>query len=151
MKKALLPILMTSVFALTGCHGTKKVTFQEFCDEAGKTEEAPSMKSVKFSGKVDGEKVDFTYEFAKSIGGAVDSLIDVATGKYNKYETAAIALAKANLLSVYTVSEDTSLEYYIGNGFKVKSESLKVEWDKYGLFASYVKGETSVSCSYQKA
>ena len=152
MKKSILLLSMASVFALTGCHGTKKVTFKEFCDGVDKAEEAPKMKAIKLRGKVDGEKVNFTYEFASSVGGLIDAVIDLAGSKYNDNEKAALAVfSAAKHAGLYTLAENEECEYYVGNGFKVVNGKSKIEWDKYALFASAKDGETSLSASWVKA
>ena len=48
MKKKFLLLGMASVFALTGCHGTKKVEFKEFGEEVKKLADVISSKILGF-------------------------------------------------------------------------------------------------------
>lgn len=137
MKKHLFVLGMVSAFALCGCHGTKKVEFKAFCDEVNKLEEVKVL-SVKISGKYDGTKVNLTYEWPQSAGNVLDSLIDGVSGKYNEAESTAIGIATGcKTPAVYTVAEDSKVEYYVGMGFKIKGEEGSIEWAKNGLLASY--------------
>ena len=146
MKKQLFILGMASAAALTGCHGLKKVGFEDFCGKVKELKEV-SPKTVKISGKVDGDKVNFTYEIPQSIGGAVDSIIDVATGKYSEAEMKAAEYISP--IGGYTLLEDSSLTYFTGMGFKVKSDKKTVEWNGKGLTASYKDEKASLNFSWK--
>ena len=149
MKKQLFVLGMASVFALTGCYGIKKVDFEKFKEEVNKLEDE-KQKEVKIGGKLNGEKLDkFTYEIPQSAGGALDSLIDVATGKYSARQLEAIGHLES--VGSYAISSSDKLTYYTGMGFKVKSEDKTVEWNAKGLIASYKAGDTSLTFTWKKA
>ena len=148
MKKHLFILGMVSTFALTGCHGTKKVEFAKFKEEVNKLEEV-KVASVKITGKYDGTKVNLNYEWPQSAGNVLDSLIDGVTGKYNEAESAGISIAvAAKDPKGYAIIEDSSCEYYVGMGFKVKAEEGSMEWAKNGLLASYKAKTDDHSCSF---
>ena len=147
MKKQLFILGMASVFALTGCHGIKKVEYAKFCEEVKKLEDVDA-KSVTVSGKLNGDKVEkFTYEFPQSAGGVVDSILDIAGGKYSAVQLEAAGHAEG--LSAYTVTELDGYSYYTGMGFKVKNDKKTVEWNSKGLTTSYKEGETSLSFTWK--
>ena len=148
MKKQLFVLGMASVFALTGCYGTKKVEFAKFKEEVDKLESV-EVKAVKITGKYDGTKVNLTYEFAQTAGQGLDALIDGLTGKYNEAEEAGISVAvAAKTPAMYAIAEDSKCEYFVGMGFKVKGEGGAMEWAKNGLLASYKAKDDKHSCSY---
>ena len=144
MKKQFLLLGMASVFALTGCHGTKKVEFKEFGEavqEAAKQEY--TVKSVKVSGKYEDEKFKaFTVDLEKS---ETPELDDTQKKAY------ALGVTMSNVYTVYALlatgyglAGDKALEgmtFYIGNGFKLKTEKddskATAEYDKKGLLVSY--------------
>ena len=136
MKKSLFVLGMVSAFALCGCHGTKKVEFNAFCDEVNKLEEV-RVVSVKITGKYDGTKVNLTYDWPQSAGNLLDSALDSLGGKYNEAESAGIGIAtSAKTPALYTVKEAENVTYYVGGGFKIKGEDGAMEWAKNGLLAS---------------
>ena len=148
MKKQLFVLGMASVFALTGCYGTKKVEFAKFQEEVKKLESV-DVVSVKITGKYDGTKVNVTYEWPKSAGNVLDSLIDGVSGKYNEAESAGISVAvAAKDPSAYALVEDSSCEYYVGMGFKVKAKEGSMEWNGKGLLASYKAKSDDHSCNF---
>ena len=140
---------MASVFALTGCHGIKKVEYAKFDEEVKKLEDI-KMQSVKIKGEVEGDKVNFTYEIPQTAGQGLDSLIDAVGGKYSVPETKAYTVALA-LQSPKGVGEDDKTEYYVGMGFKVKSDKNSAEWSGKGVLASYKAENTKLSFSWKKA
>ena len=148
MKKQLFILGMASVFALTGCHGIKKVEYAKFKEEVNKLEEV-KVVSVKITGKYDGTKVNLTYEIPQSAGNIVDSLIDGVTGKYNEAESAGISVAMMyETPAAFTVAEDSKLTYYTGMGFKVKEDKSAVEWNGKGLLASYKAESDDHKCNF---
>ena len=148
MKKQLFVLGMASVFALSGCHGLKKVEFKAFCDEVKKLESV-EVVSVKITGKYDGTKVNLTYDWPKSAGNIFDSALDSLTGKYNEAEQAGISIAVSSKdPSMYTVAEASDTEYYTGMGFKMKSKDGQMEWTSKGLLASYKAKSDNHSCSF---
>ena len=153
MKKHLLVLGMASMLALTGCHGLSKVDYAKFKEKVDAAcEKTPEVKQVKISGKYDGEKVKVTYDIPQSAGQALDSLLDV--GKYNKYESGAIAIAMTYQTpkSCYTVSGEGAdgVTYYTGMGFKVKDEKNTLEWNGKGLLASAKGEDGSLTFSWVK-
>ena len=151
MKKSLFVLSLTSLLALTGCHGLKKVNFDEFKSGVKEAEKAPEYKAVKITGKVDGKKVNFTYEFPKSWGGLLDSALDALGDKYNEAEKAAAGYMTSNSISWYTASENEDYTYYVSYGYKVKGKDFTVEWDKYANFASYKDDKVTVNAKWVKA
>ena len=148
MKKQLFVLGMVSAFALCGCHGTKKVDFATFKDEVNKLEEV-KVVSVKITGKYDDSKVNLTYEWPQSAGQGLDALIDGVSGKYNEAESTAIGIATSyKTPAVFTVSEQSDVEYYVGMGFKLKGEEGSIEWAKNGLLASYKAKTDDHSCNF---
>ena len=149
MKKQLFVLGMASVFALSGCHGLKKVEFKAFCDEVDKLESV-EVVSVKITGKYDGTRVNLEYQWpTKSAGSLVDALVDVAADKYNEAEQAGISIAVSSKdPSMYTIAESSDYEYYTGMGFKVKSKEGQAEWNGKGLLASYKAKSDDHSCSF---
>lgn len=148
MKKQLFVLGMASVFALTGCHGIKKVEYAKFKEEVNKLEEV-KVVSVKITGKYDGTKVNLTYEIPQSAGNIVDSLIDGVTGKYNEAESAGISVAMMyETPAAFTVAEDSKLTYYTGMGFKVKEDKSAVEWNGKGLLSSYKAESDDHKCNF---
>lgn len=147
MKKQLFVLGMASVFALSGCHGIKKVEFAKFCEEVKALEEV-KVESVKISGVINDGKVKFTYEIPQNLS----SVVGAATGDYNKYELAAISVATmAQTPAMYTIAEAEGATYYTGLGFKVKMEDGKVEWNSKGLLASIEGKDIDLSFSWKKA
>lgn len=143
MKKNLFILGMASVFALTGCHGTKKVEFKEFGEEVAKlSEQKFEVEKVKVSGKYEGESFKaFTIELKSEKEPELDD-----TQKKAYF----VAEASASVVAVYTaismgyavVGEEAvkGMTFYVGNGFKIKSEKdgekSSAEYDKRGLLVS---------------
>ena len=149
MKKQLFVLGMVSTFALTGCHGLKKVEYAKFDEEVKKLEDI-KMKSVKISGNVEGDKVNFTYEIPQTAGSVLDSALDAVGGKYNAAETKAYSFALL-FQSPKGVGEDDKTEYYVGMGFKVKAEKAAMEWSGKGVLANYKDENTKLNFTWKKA
>ena len=154
MKKQLLVLGMASIFALSGCHGISKVDYAKFKEKVeAACKETPEVKQVKISGKIDGEKVKVTYDIPQTLGQSLDALGDL--GKYNKYESAAIAAAVAYKTpeSFYTLSGEGAegYTYYTGMGFKVvDKDGNKYEWNGKGLLSGLKGSDDSLSFSWVK-
>ena len=149
MKKQLFILGMASVFALTGCHGIKKVEYAKFDEETKKLEDI-KMASVKIKGNVEGDDVNFTYEIPQTAGSVLDSALDAVGGKYSVPETKAYSFALM-FQSPKGIGEDDKTEYYVGMGFKVKAEKASMEWNGKGVLASYKDENTKLNFSWKKA
>ena len=145
MKKQLFILGMASVFALTGCHGIKKVEYAEFKEAVDELTEV-KIQSVKISGKYDGTKISFTYKGLENL-----SLSDASeVAGYSEAQAAAASLADSMRTPKLFVAlgEDSDCTYYTGMGFKVKSEDGSMEWAKNGLLASYKAKSDNHDCSF---
>lgn len=129
MKKQLFVLGMTSVFALTGCHGIKKVEYAEFKEEVNKLEEV-KVSEVKISGKLDGDKVNVKWSTDTSI---VSLALD--TNHSDNEKAAYIVAMGLKTPALYAAAEADGVTYYTGMGFKMKSEDGSIEWDSKGLLA----------------
>ena len=133
MKKSLFVLGMTATFALTGCHGLKKVEFAKY-KEAVEAVEVPKVTQVKVSGKYDGKKVNYTYEIKESLLSKVFDAASLAfDGEVSDENKMAVSIALGNKTPMLVESD--KLEYYTGFGFKVKGEEGVAEWDGKGLLA----------------
>ena len=155
MKKGLFLLGMSSMLALTGCHGISKVDYAKFKEKADAAiEKAPEVKAVKISGKYDGEKVKVTYEIPQTIGAGIDSLISGLSGKYTSAESYAIGVAISYKLpsAFYTLNGEgeEGVTYFTGAGFKVKDEKRTFEWGGNALLASAKSDKASLSFSWVK-
>ena len=147
MKKQLFILGMASVFALTGCHGIKKVEYAKFDEETKKLDDI-KMKSVKIKGSVEGTDVNFTYEIPQTAGQGLDALL--GAGDYSLKETEAYTLA-LTFQSPKGIGEHDDTEYYVGMGFKVVSGKNSMEWNGKGVLASYQAENSKLSFSWKKA
>ena len=153
MKKQLFILGMTSVFALTGCHGIKKVEYAKY-KEAVQALESVKVSQVKVSGKYDGKKVNYTYEIKDSL---LSQVFDGASLAFDSdvsdENKAAVALALGN--KTPTLVESDKLTYYTGMGFKVKGEDGSFEWNGKGLLAKAESKDAdltfSLNVSWKKA
>ena len=160
MKKRFLLLGMASVFALTGCHGTKKVEFKEFGEEVKKLSEQKefSVEKVKVSGKYEGESFKaFTVELKSETAPELD---DTQKKAYVVAEaSASVAIVYTALAAGYVVVGEDAIKgmtFYVGNGFKIKSEKdgekSSAEYDKRGLLVSLKsskdKKATSISLKW---
>ena len=143
MKKQLLLLGMASVFALTGCHGTKKVSYKEFGEAVSELKDDFTAKEVKVSGKIEDQKF-------KSFTVVIDNM-EESTKDLDENQTKALAYAivtvevaelYAYLTVAYVAKGDEGLAnytLYVGNGFKVKYEdkeqkvSGRYVYEKHGL------------------
>jgi len=140
MKKNLLLLGMASVFALTGCHGTKKVEFKEFGEEVANISGDFKAEKVKVSGKVEGESFK---AYTVSMSDKNPELDDKQTKAYAVCLPSVTVAELSALLAIQgslTGLDDYS--FYVGNGFKVTYENkdskakAKYEYDKNGMLVS---------------
>ena len=152
MKKQLFVLGMASVFALTGCHGIKKVGFSEFCDEVNKLESV-RVTQVTIRGKIEEDKINLKYEISDSVlNNALNAVSTALDSSYSANEKGAISLALTyKTPSAVTLAEDSKCEYYTGMGFKVTHEKDSIEWDSKGLLASYQSENSKLSFTWKKA
>ena len=152
MKKSLIVLLFISMNALTGCCGFQEVDFETFQYEVNELEEV-KVEKVRIIGKVDGETVNFSFDYPQSTGGLIDYMIDVASGKYNKYQSKAIEVAIVEKTpSSYAVLVDNEYTYYSGLGFKVKkADGYIVEWNTKGLLVGIKDNETKLAFIWKRA
>lgn len=142
-KKALL-VLTATPMLLASCNGIKKVEFKEFQEEVTEiAKEKFEVKSMKVSGKFDGDKYSFkaTKENAEDLT-LKEMAVLTAVSSINVAEFALLPMEDAT--------------YYVKSGFKVKTENYTVEFNKYGL-PTAMKGEyektsvnLKVSYSFEK-
>ena len=140
MKKKFLLLLTTSAFALSGClNGIKKTTYADFHEKAVEAakEEAPEVKKVVINGTVKNGETTYTAKNLK-----VEKDMD-----FNTLSTSDIAfIALVGLLSgtPATANEVEGNSYYVGNGYKIKSEDAEITWDKH-LNCTSIKGKVEES------
>lgn len=126
MKKNLFVLAMASVFALTGCHGIKKVEASEFEKKANEVaEKAPEVESVSYKGKLGDTKIDFTTAQNAEQYSAAEAAVAAALGVLDRVDAAYVAFAN-----------DSKAEFYVGFGFKVVSGITKYEYTGKGFLAS---------------
>lgn len=130
---------------LTSC--LSKVTFDEFCT-AVKNKTVEEYTKVTFSGKVTIEGI--TLDMSGASASWKDNDWDV-TG------SAAQVLMGGGLMTMtvdmYTVKEDSSLNYYTGSGFKVENkEDTKnyTEFNSSGYLVVVTDGSNTLKASYSK-
>ena len=141
--------LAVSVLTLTSC--LSKTTFEDFktaADEASK--KTNEFTKVTFSGK---------YE---SMGATVEmdgSGFEIKDGKWTANDKTKAAQATigglliANTVFLYTSSEDKSLNYYTGNGFKIETaENTKeyTQWNEFGLLVATSDGTNTLRAAWSK-
>lgn len=144
-----LAALAVSVLTLTSC--LSKTTFADFktaADEASK--KTNEFTKVTFSGK---------YE---SMGATVEmdgSGFEIKDGKWAANDKTKAAQATigglliANTVFLHTASEDKSLNYYTGNGFKIETaENTKeyTQWNEFGLLVATSDGTNTLRAAWSK-
>jgi hypothetical protein len=141
--------LAVSVLTLTSC--LSKTTFEDFkaaADEA--SEKTNEFTKVTFSGKY--KSSGFTVEMD-------GSGFEIKNGKWvanEKTETAQASLGTmliANTVFLHTSSEDKSLNYYTGNGFKIETaENTKeyTQWNEFGLLVATSDGTNTLRAAWSK-
>lgn len=154
MKKNLFILGMASVFALTGCHGTKKVEFAKFKEAVEKAvEKTPAVSEVKFKGEYKGEKINFSAKFSDDAVEYAKVLASLALESEIKAEIYSLA-GSLKTPSVYSVKEMDKVEYFTGAGFKIKSENSTIEWTSKALLAKAVSTEegqkANITVSWKK-
>lgn len=143
MKKPFLLLLIVSSFALTGCgNGTKKTTYAEFHEQAveASNQEAPKVKKVVINGTIEGDDKKYT---AKNL--IIEEGTDYATLSLSDYSFILVIGLTAGLAAQATETEGAT--YYVGNGFRIKTEEAEMAWDQY-LKTTLIKGKVeSSSCN----
>ena len=135
MKKHLLVLGLASVFALTGCHGISKCSFEEFKEEAKKAiDSAPRVDEIIWKGNLDGDK--FNISSKTSIADLSLKEIGIRT-----------FLLTFDSVSWACGAENSDATYYKGNGFKVIEGDDKYEWDSKGYLAKVVVKDDGKSYS----
>ena len=129
MKKQLLALSMASVFALAGCHGIKKVSFDDFKKAADEVvEKAPEVDYISYNGKYGEDKIKFDTNQSAKAYSIEEGLVAVALAVFDRVDS----------MYVYGSSDDA--EFYTGFGFKVVNKEVKFEYTGKGFLAS-VKGK----------
>lgn len=153
MKKSIRSVLAlgVSAIALTSC--TSKVTFAEFQEAVGKIKDnTVEYTSVKFSGKYSAagatlyfNDIKFTYK---------DGEVKMSDEASNKLVLSAAALVLVAITpATYAVTENTSLNYYTGDSFKVEDkENTKkyTTWNESGLLTALSDGTNTIKASWSK-
>lgn len=125
MKKNLFVLGMASVFALTGCHGIKKVEFKEFKEKADAAiEKAPEVDYTTYNGKYGDEKIKFSTNQGVASYSIAEAAVATTLGAIKRVD------------AMYLVDG----EFYTGFGFKVVTSDCKYEYNGKGYLAS-VKGK----------
>ena len=155
MKKHLLILGLASVFAITGCAGISKVDYAKFKEKVeAACEKTPEVKEVSIKGKIDGAEVKFTAAFSDAASNTI-TLAKLALDDANKGAAYTLAMAMKTPYAVAEAGEDEKTSYYVGAGFKVKSEDGVAEWRSNTLLASYKSTvenhEAKLSFTWKKA
>ena len=125
MKKNLFILGMASIFALTGCHGTKKVEVSEFKEKADAAiAKAPEVDYTTYNGKYGDEKIKFSTNQGVASYSVAEAAVALALGAVKRVD------------ATYSFSG----EFYVGFGFKVVTSDCKYEYNGKGYLAS-VKGK----------
>lgn len=130
---------------LTSC--LSKVTFDEFCT-AVKNKTVEEYTKVTFSGKVTSEGI--TLDMSGASASWKDNDWDV-TGSAAQVLIGGVLMATT--VDMYTVKEDSSLNYYTGSGFKVENkEDTKnyTEFNSSGYLVVVTDGSNTLKASYSK-
>ena len=124
MKKNLLALLMASTFALAGCHGTKKVTFEEFKKAADEVvAKGLEVDYTSYKGKYGTTDINFSTNQGVASYSVAEAAVAVALGVFNRVD------------SMYVYGTSDSNEFYTGMGFKVVTSSCKFEYTGKGFLA----------------
>ena len=122
------------IFMVTGC--ASKCDFAEFKEkynaaQAKGEEEVKDIEKIAVKGKYNGESYNFTV--------SEDTADDLSIK-----ETLVFAAVEAYTLAGYALAEveDKSATYYAGSTFKIETEKVTYEFDKYGV-VSAVKDDKS--------
>lgn len=136
MNKKTLLVLAATPMLLTACNGINKVKFEKFRDKVSNIGERKLAEKQTIKGNWNGEKVKFVLAEA-----------DTAD------ELAVALIVNKEMLSTYAFSSAGSktTKYYVGNGFKIKTDLKTVEWNKYGYITRYVSDNASFTVSYKYA
>ena len=125
MKKNLLVLAAASVFALTGCHGTKKVGFNEFKEKAdAAVEKAPKVDYCTYKGKYGDNKFNFSTNQDATSYSLDEAAVASLLGGIDRVD------------SMYAYALGSSAEFYVGFGFKVVNGDDKYEYTAKGFLAS---------------
>ena len=123
MKKNLFVLGIASVFALTGCHGISKCSFEEFKEAASKAvENAPKVDEIIWKGNLDGDKFN------------ISSKTSVADLSLKELAIKTFLLTFDSVAWAYQ-AEVKDATYYKGLGFKVVEGDDKYEWNSKGYLA----------------
>ena len=138
MKKNLFVLGMASVFALTGCHGIKKVEAKEFYDKANEVaEKAPKVDYITYKGKYGDKKIDFSTS-QNAISYSIEEVaVATALGLVDQAKDAYVAYANSS-----------SAEFYVGFGFKVVDGETKLEYNGKGFLTSAKGKLNGTECSF---
>lgn len=129
MKKSLLALAMASTFALTGCHGIKKVSFEDFKKAADEVvEKAPKVDYISYNGKYGEDSVKFSTNQGVASYSVAEAAVAIALGVFDRVD------------SMYVYGSSSDNEFYTGMGFKVVTPDVKFEYTGKGYLAS-VKGK----------
>lgn len=140
MKNKLLVLSMVSVFALAGCHGTKKVEFSKFAEKVAELKiEEEGLKEIKIKGKVGDEKYKFSVDLS-SEEAMMKSAMDLSVKELAVFEE----VEMFGSVQMFAEKEIEGAKYYVGSGYKVvvdnEDEKCKFEYNKKG-FLTLIKGE----------
>lgn len=132
-KKSLLALAIAPLL-LASCNGTTKVKFEKFQEEVKAIEDVKKIEEQTIKGKYGDNETKFELSKANTIA-----------------EFAVAAIVNKEVLAGYALTEVSGMEYYTGNGFKIKTEKKTVKWNKYGHVTSYEAADANFTVSYKYA
>ena len=121
MKKSKIAILALAPALLCGC--AMKCDFAKFQEKVGAIDASGvKVSKIVIKGKLNDGKKDYEINTEKE-----NPSLEEAAGNL-----AASLIMSFNHVALYSVAEDTNAAYYAGSTFKVKTDVLTINWDKYG-------------------
>ena len=140
MKRKFLILFASFAFALTGCkNGSKKVEYSEFHEQAvaAAEKEGPKVKKMVINGTMESEAGKYTAKNLK-----IEESTDKATLSLSDLAFVFIIGLMADM--PVDIHEEENAKYFVGNGFRVKTEEVEMAWDEY-LSCTLIKGEVEKS------
>lgn len=132
-KKSLLALAVAPLL-LASCNGTTKVKFEKFQEEVKAIEDVKKIEEQTIKGKYGDNEVKFALSKADTLA-----------------ELAVATIVNKEVLAGYAITAVDGMDYYTGNGFKIKTEKKTVKWNKYGYVTSYEAGDATFTVSYKYA
>lgn len=127
-------LILAAAPALVLCSCAKKCTFEEFQKKVAEINlDGVELESITVKGSftINGKE----YEVKKT---KIDENTSASEVSVEAIEAAMIM--EMLHVSEFAIVEDEKATYYAGSTFKVKTEEVTIEWDKYGMCTS-IDGE----------